>query len=333
MQRALYALVGVFVLIVAGGLALPRFARVEVSALVDAPPSVVFAQANDFRRLALWAPPQADDPDARVSYAGPARGEGARIEWSGPVSGGGAQVIVESIPYEYVSYLVNPGEAAAAAAWFDILPATGGTRVTRGFEHDYGYNLVGRYFGVMWSGMLRRDYRLSLERLQALLDRLPRVDFGDVELEDAYIEATNIAYVITTIPGDSVADPEAVKAALYDVRGYLDAARLEPAGPAIAILRGAIGARRRIDVAIPFAGPVPDALPPPNVVLGVSYEGHVVRATHSGSRGSLADTHEKLAAYLAATGRRPNGDPWQSVNSEAQPDGTPVDVVYPVLAD
>ena len=353
MQRALYALVGVFVLVVAGGLALPRFARVEVSVLVDSPPSVVFAQANDFRRLALWAPPQSDDRDARVTYAGPPRGEGARMEWHGPIGGSGAELIVESIPYEYVSYLVNPGEAAEAASWVDIAPAAGGTRVTRGFEHDYGYNLVGRYFGLMWSGMIRRDYGLSLVRLQAVLDGLPKDDFGDLELEESYVAATGIAYVVTKVPGDAPPDPETLELALDEVRAYLEALGLDASGPAIAILRGAIGSRRRLDAAIRFTGVPPADVPPSNVVLGRAYEGYVIRATHPGSRETLRATHDKLAAYLLATGRRPNGDPWESFLAAAEPGGGSlpiagpdtgpdagqdgridrVDVVYPVLAD
>ena len=332
MQRALYALVGVFVLIVAGGFTLPRFARVEVSTLVDAPPSVVFAQANDFRRLALWAPPEADDPDARLSYSGPPRGEGARVEWSGPVSGGGAQLIVESIPYEYVSYLVNPGETAEAAAWVAIEPVAGGTRVTRGFEHDYAHNLVGRYFGVLWSGMIRRDYGLSLDRLESLLQRLPTVDYAGLEVEETYVEGSDIAYVVMSVPQDSIGDSAEFDAVLDRLGAFLDTAGLERAGAPFAIRRGAVGSRFRLDLAIPYTG-TPAAEAPADVVLGRRYEGQVLRATHPGGGGPPGTTHDKLAAYLEATGRRANGAPWERWVSGTDPAEPDLEVFYPVLAD
>ena len=232
-----------------------------------------------------------------------------------------------------MSYLVNPGEAAEAAAWVDIVPSAEGTRVTRGFEHDYGYNLVGRYFGLIWSGMVRRDYRLSLDRLQALLDRLPRVDYGSLEFDESYLEAGNIAYIVTTGPRDSVADPASLEQALAEVRDFLDGAGLEPNGFAIAILRGAVGAGRRLDVAIPFAGTPPADTASSTVLLGRSYEGYVIRATHPGDLQALGATHDRLVAYLAATGRRPNGDPWQRYVTAAGPDGPRVEICYPVLAD
>ena len=126
MQRILYALLALFALIVLAGFALPRFARVETTLVVDAPASVVFAQANDFHRLALWAPLDEGDPDARISHGGPGRGAGATVSWNGPIVGGGRQRIVESVPYEYVSYLINAGEPGEAVGWIaleDVLGA------------------------------------------------------------------------------------------------------------------------------------------------------------------------------------------------------------------
>jgi effector-binding domain-containing protein len=334
LQRALYAIVALFVLIVIGGFAAPRFVRVEVSTLVDAPASVVFAQANDFRRLALWAPPNAADPDARVRYSGPERGRDAFVSWQGPAAGSGSQRIVESIPYEYVSFLVNPGEPGEAAAWIDVEAAPGGTRVTRGFEHDYGYNIVGRYFGLLWAGMIRRDYSASLTRLADLVESLPRADYADIEVVEEFVEATDIAYAVATVAGGTDAASRSLGDAYVKVLGFIESRGLAESGPPLAILRGSVGTRRRLDAAVPITGDTSLVKPGRDVRLGRTYEGHVASAVHRGSYDKLAATHQKLKSYLAATGRKPNGDPWEVYVTD--PGRTPeaaleTRVVYPVL--
>ena len=334
MQRVLYALVALFVLIVAGGFAAPRFVHVEATYLVDAPASVVFAQANDFHRLALWALPNAENPDVRLTYSGPERGEGAMVTWSDPVSGGGTQQIVESVPYEYVSVLQNPGEPGEAVAWIELASAAGGTNVTRGFEHDYGFNLVGRYFGLLWGGMVRRDYSLSLVRLAALVETLPRADFADIELSEAFVEADDIAYAVTTVAGGTDAASRALGDAYVRVLSFIEAQGLKESGPPLAILRGRVGPRRRLDVAVPVTGAIEEVASGRDVQLGRTYEGHVAVATHRGSYDELATTHQKMASYLAATGRKRNGDPWEVYVTD--PGKTPearleTRIVYPIL--
>jgi effector-binding domain-containing protein len=335
LQRVLYALLALFAIIVLAGLALPRFARVEVTRLVDAPASVVFAQANDFRRLTLWAPLDDGDPDARIVYSGPQRGSGATVSWNGPVIGGGTQRIVESAPYEYVSYLVNAGEPGEAVSWVALDAVAGGTRVTRGFEHDYGYNLVGRYFGVLWSGMVRRDYRQSLERLGALVEALPRTDFGDIRITQAFNESRPIAYKPTLTAPLPDAASAALGKAYVDILGWIEENGLAENGPPMAILRGPVGNRQRLDAAVPVSVE-PGRTPPAarGVRLGMTYEGNVVRVSHTGPYDGLGLTHRKIASYLAATGLERNGDPWEIYSSD--PARTPeservTEIVYPVL--
>jgi effector-binding domain-containing protein len=67
--------------------------------------------------------------------------------------------------------------------------------------------------------------------------------------------------------------------------------------------------------------------------VGQSYGGPAIRVAHTGPYGSLARTHEKIAAYLAAYGIERNGDAWESYESD--PARTPESdlltyVYYPV---
>ena len=168
MQKFLYVIGAFVAILIVIGLLLPRHTRVEVSALVDAPPATVFALVNDFRRVDLWSPKTASDPNARVIFSGPPRGIGATVTWDGVIVGSGTQAIVESRPYEHIATMINPGEAGEARTWFDFAREDGKTRVTWGFAHDHGLNLVGRYFALLLSGVVKREFENGIAALQEL---------------------------------------------------------------------------------------------------------------------------------------------------------------------
>jgi len=105
--------------------------------------------------------------------------------------------------------------------------------------------------------------------------------------------------------------------------------------PPMAILRGPVGNRQRLDAAIPVVLDT-DIAPATErgVQLGRTYEGNVIRVTHTGPYDGLGLVHRKIASYLAATGLERNGDPWEIYVSD--PTRTPAnervtEIVYPVL--
>jgi hypothetical protein len=86
----------VFVIIVA---AQPTDFRVVRSATMAAPPALVFAQVNDFRKWEAWSPWVKMDPNAKISYDGPTTGTGAKFHWAGNSDvGSGSMTIVDSRP-------------------------------------------------------------------------------------------------------------------------------------------------------------------------------------------------------------------------------------------
>ena len=336
-QRFLYAIGAVVALLIVVGFLLPRHSRVEVSALVDAPPAIVFALVNDFRRVNLWSPKTATDPNARVFYSGPNRGVGATVTWDGIIIGGGTETIVESRPYEHVATTINPGEPGEARTWFDIGREDGRTLVTWGFAHDHGLNLVGRYFALLLSGVVRREYERGIEALSELAESLPRTDFGDLEVEHLVVQALQIAYFPTTSPPEPASISDAMGKAYFEVLSFIDTHGLTEAGAPLSIVRGFAGSELRFDAAIPVRG-VTDATPRNGaaVRLGSTYAGPAIRVRHVGSYRRLGTTHRKIAAYLAALGLERNGDAWETYVSD--PTRVPetellTDIYYPIRED
>ncbi|HYS94008.1 MAG TPA: SRPBCC family protein [Candidatus Acidoferrales bacterium] len=96
----LVVIVMVFVAIVA---LRPSEFRVERSAVVSAPPAVVFAQVNDLHKWEGWSPWVRLDPAARLGYDGPPAGAGAGFAWAGNYQvGEGHMTITESRPNELI---------------------------------------------------------------------------------------------------------------------------------------------------------------------------------------------------------------------------------------
>jgi len=317
MQRVIYGTIALVVFLVLAGLALPRHARVEVAAEIDTHPATVFALVNDFRRLALWSPLLEADPNARVVFSGPARGEGAAMTWDGAIIGSGAQIITESRPFNHIATTVNPGESGEARTWIDLSGDSGTTTVTWRFETDYGFNVVGRLFGLAFAGIVRRDFELGLSNLKDLAETLPTADFSDLEIERLTVEASQIAYLPTTSVPEPAAISEAMGDAYFEILSFIDENGLSEAGAPLSITRAFSGSELLFDAAIPVRGVTP-ATPGDgaSVRIGQTYAGNVIRVRHTGSYRTLATTHRKIAAYLAALGIERAGDAWESYVSD-----------------
>jgi uncharacterized protein YndB with AHSA1/START domain len=333
-QKFLYVIGAVVALLIVVGVLLPRHSRVEVSVLVDAPPATVFALVNDFRRVHLWSPRTVTDPNARIIYSGPNRGVGATVTWDGLIVGSGTETISESRPYEHVATTINPGEAGEARTWFDIARQDGGALVTWGFAHDHGLNLVGRYFAVLLSGVVKREYDRGIASLKELAESLPRIDFGDLDVEHLVVEPVQIAYLPTSSQPEPAAISDAMGKAYFEILSFIDTHALTEAGAPLSIVRGFAGSQLRFDAAIPVRG-VTDATTgdAAAVRLGSTYSGPAIRVRHVGSYRQLGTTHRKIAAYLAALGLERNGDAWETYVSD--PTRVPemelvTEVYYPV---
>lgn len=81
----------------------PADYKIERSTTINAPPSVVFAQVNDFHNWEAWSPWAKLDPNAKNSFEGPSSGVGAIFKWSGNDKvGEGKMTLTESKPNELI---------------------------------------------------------------------------------------------------------------------------------------------------------------------------------------------------------------------------------------
>jgi uncharacterized protein YndB with AHSA1/START domain len=173
LKTLLYVVGGLLAALVVVGLLLPRSAHVERSIEVAASPATVYALVDGFGRFNEWSPWAELDPNTRYTYSGPERGVGARMEWTSddPDVGSGMQEVVSTDPGRSVTSRLAFGGQDPATTTMTLVPQDAGTRVTWAFDSDFGWNLLGRYFGLLFDGFIGADYEKGLAKLKALAER------------------------------------------------------------------------------------------------------------------------------------------------------------------
>jgi len=162
-------LVTLLLLLLVIGVLLPSHAVVERSIDIDAPQAKVFSQVNSLRNFHAWSPWSAMDPNTSYSFEGPESGTGARMLWrsSGHEASAGSMQIVRSEPEREVESRFNFGGKGHGIATFILSPqANGHTRVVWRFQTEFGWDLFGRYLGLVFDRMIGGTYEKGLQALK-----------------------------------------------------------------------------------------------------------------------------------------------------------------------
>lgn len=157
------------------GLMLPSSARVEREMLIEAPPSEVFPHLNSMRAFHSWSPWTDVDPETVYRFAGPESGVGSRMRWFSREEGigEGSQEIIASTANERVETDLVFGDKGHGTATFVLAPSGQATLLRWQFQTDFGWDLFGRYVGLMLDGMIGMAYDRGLHRLKALVEGDP----------------------------------------------------------------------------------------------------------------------------------------------------------------
>ena len=167
---AVAALLAIFLAVVASR---PAAYRVERSALVAAPPWVVYERIADFRRWSEWSPWAHVDPEMKQSFEGAPSGLGAEYTWSGNSQiGEGRMAIVAARADELVAIrmdLVRPLRSTSTTE-LRLVPATGGVRVSWVMDgrRDFAGKAVALLVGM--DARLGRDFEKGLADLKKVAE-------------------------------------------------------------------------------------------------------------------------------------------------------------------
>lgn len=316
------------------GVFLPSSATVRREALIDAPAATVYVLARQPDRLKEWLPWIGPGADLEVERDADGRPEAVR--WQAGRTGDGRLSFVDARPYERIVTDIETPGGRAARSTLVLGGAAGGTRVEWTLASEFGANLAARYAGLGFEsnagGMLAR----GLAELSTLAESLPRADWSDIEIERRVVEPVDIAYLTATSRPNAGAISAAMGEAYFEILGFMDRHGLVEAGPPLSISRRFSGAELVFDAAIPVRGVTAETpRGEGGIRLGQTWGGPVVRGRHVGSYGDLAETHEKMAAWLAVHGISRAGDAWEAYVTD--PTRVPeerliTEVYYPIEA-
>ncbi len=308
---------GVILGIVVIGFLLPSRVQVEREATIDANPATVFSLLNDFQQINKWSPVTEGDPNARLDFSGPLSGVGSMVSWSGRIAGHGIETITESEAFDRIVTQIEYGNGREGGNRIVLSKVDGMTNIVWVYDRKYGFNLAGRYFGLLLDGIVGPDLERKLSRLADFAESLPRADFSDLDVEQIVVEASDIAYLRTTSRPEATAISEAMGGSFFEILRFIDKHSLAEAGAPLSVTRAFSGSELVFDAAIPVRGITVDTpRSAESVKIGTTYEGPVIRVKHVGSYSSLGRTHDKIAAYLAAKGIERDGDAWESYISD-----------------
>jgi uncharacterized protein YndB with AHSA1/START domain len=155
------------------GMLLPSSARVERSIVIAAPAERIFPQLNGMRAFHAWSPWSDIDPQTEYRFEGPEEGVGSRMVWqSGDDKVGyGSQEITASIANERVDMQLQFGDKGDGRATFLLEPDGASTRLRWQFDTDFGWDVFGRYVGLMLDSMIGTAYSKGLKTLKIQVEQ------------------------------------------------------------------------------------------------------------------------------------------------------------------
>ncbi len=173
-KKILLGLVAIIALILIVGAFQSDTYRVERSITIAAPAAEIFPQINNLRATQAWSPWVKLDPNAKITYDGPASGVGASNAWVGNSDmGEGRQTITKSTPNELVRLKLEffKPRADVATTDFRLTPAGSGTTVAWSMygHKDYVAKCVCMFMSM--DKMIGGEFEKGLANLKALVEK------------------------------------------------------------------------------------------------------------------------------------------------------------------
>ena len=155
-------------IIVVGGLFLPKTYSVSRSTTIKASDSIVYNNIADFNEFYKWNPWAKMEPTATTKISGTVAQVGHLYEWVGKETGEGYMKIKEIKPNSFVDIelkFIKPFESLADTR-FDISTETDGTKVTWTMSGEN--NIISKWMCVFVSmdKMIGKDFESGLQSLK-----------------------------------------------------------------------------------------------------------------------------------------------------------------------
>ena len=171
-------LLALVVILLVVALFLPSEAHVERSVVIKAAPSVIFEQINTIKNWEKWSPWLKKDPSTKLTYEGPASGQGAKYSWTSNKLGTGSLWIDDSKADSFIKNTMEFGGMGKSSSSFKLEKTADGTKVTWDMESKsenmpWYMRLPSHYFFLGMDGMIGPDYEAGLKNIKEIAEKMP----------------------------------------------------------------------------------------------------------------------------------------------------------------
>jgi hypothetical protein len=174
-KKILFALVGVIILLIIIGFFLPGSIEVTRTITINAPAQSSFEEVNNLERWKNWSYWNTLDPAMKVTYGDPTSGTGAWYSWEGPEVGKGKLTITESVPNASIKADLDFMEQGTAKSWYIFEPEGDHTKVTMGFNTEFGYNPFMRWLGAtLFRPEMNKAFDYNLKKIKEIAEAKPK---------------------------------------------------------------------------------------------------------------------------------------------------------------
>jgi hypothetical protein len=233
---SLLIVIAIFVVI---ALFLPASRTASQSVETNRPMSTVNDIYSGFARFGDWNTLPSRDPRLQLDLSGPESGEGAKLNFrsSQPLIGEGSWTLVEQVPGERIVYAVEDRTKGDNKRMSFRFERTGqrnqNVRITQRYSVDYGWDLLGRYAGLLYFNRdATAELRGGLFKVSNLLATIPRFDYSQHEPGFEFTELPAINVLLVTTNAKRANDDIAVAMTnqLKWIEQVMEKNDLEPAG-------------------------------------------------------------------------------------------------------
>lgn len=165
-------LILIIAIIIVIGLFLPSEISVERTVTINAPPSQIFNQINNFRNWSNWTAWAKKDTNMTNTYEGSETGEGSIYKWSGNENvGNGILTMTKSDSNQGIWYNMSMEDGQfQSKGYITYEPMGDQTNVKWGYQANAGSNILFKYVMVFFKPYIEHDFDEGLQGLKSLVE-------------------------------------------------------------------------------------------------------------------------------------------------------------------
>ena len=301
------------VLATVAGVLSPSDYEIERSAEINASPTAVFEEVNDFRKWQAWGTWFQIDPETKYTYEGPDSGTGSMVKWVSDHSqvGSGQQTILESKKNQSIkTELRFEGYDDPAFADFILEPSGDATKVTWTMNGTWGKNPLMKLMGnMMITGAIESDYDKSLANLKEIAEAKPVYSYS-ITITEEQAEPIKYLGITESINMEDGADVGEKMGQLFgELMAYVTSHKVEMAGMPLTVYPKIDETGFDMECALPVKEAI--EVEGDRITYKEFSGGKVVKGVHMGDYHQLESSHNEVNEYISNNALNVSGAPWE----------------------